>query len=176
MAKGTRGNRLDAWLDPVVSAILNPDRLPYDKVPLADFAGYWNGMIERSERLLGHFPPDRLLQIRFEDMQAEPEAQIRRLARFIGPTFEDEAWLRETGGAAAANHASGRAEGSSGSSTRPSRSGTTPLSRPPPDRGEAYERHSRRWVSLVAHPGGGVPRAGGIDFAGMPHGVSVDGE
>ena len=95
MAKGTRGDRLNAWLDPVVSAVLNPDRLPYDKVTLADFAAYWNGMIERSEWLLGHLPPDRLLQIRFEDMQAEPEAQIRRLARFIGPTFEDEAWLRE---------------------------------------------------------------------------------
>lgn len=79
----------------MVSAVLNPDRLPRDKVTLADFAACWNGMIERSERLLGHFPPDRLPQLRFEDMEAAAEAQIRRLARFTGPTFEDEAWLRE---------------------------------------------------------------------------------
>ena len=95
MSRGTRGDRIGPWLDPAVSAFLNPDRLPYDKVTLADFAAYWNAMIERSDRLLGNFPPDRLLNVRFEDVQAEPETQIRRLVRFVGSTFEDEAWLRE---------------------------------------------------------------------------------
>lgn len=47
-------------------------------------------MIERGHRLFGHFPPDRLLNVRFEEVQVEPEVQIRRLIRFIDPSLEDE--------------------------------------------------------------------------------------
>ena len=83
------------WMEPVVNAFVNPDRLPYDELTVADFAALWNLLIAKGRRLFGHFPPDRLLNLRFEDVQAEPEAQIRRLIRFIDPALEDETWLRE---------------------------------------------------------------------------------
>lgn len=54
-------------------------------------------MIDRGDRLLGDFSPDRLLNIKFEDVQAEPEYEIRRLIRFIDPGLEDDTWLREAG-------------------------------------------------------------------------------
>ena len=95
MSRGRNWNRISPWLESLAGTFLDPARLPYDRLTLADFAGYWNGMIERSDRLLGRFPPDRLLNVRFEEVQAEPEAQIRRLIRFIDPELEDETWLRE---------------------------------------------------------------------------------
>ena len=95
MSRGQNWDRISPWLEPLASTFLDPARLPYDRLTLADFAGYWNGMIERSDRLLGRLPPDRLLNVKFEEVQAEPEAQIRRLIRFIDPELEDEAWLRE---------------------------------------------------------------------------------
>ena len=52
-------------------------------------------LIGKGHRLFGHLPPDRLLNLRFEDVQAEPEAQIRRLIRFSDPALEDGTWLRE---------------------------------------------------------------------------------
>ena len=52
-------------------------------------------MIERSHRMFAPFPPGRLLNVRFEAVQAEPDAQIRRLIQFIDPGLEDEDWLRE---------------------------------------------------------------------------------
>ena len=52
-------------------------------------------MIERSHRMFGHFPPERVLNVRFEKVPADPETRTRRLIRFISPDLEDEAWLRE---------------------------------------------------------------------------------
>ena len=43
-------------------------------------------------------PPERLLNLRFEDVQAEPEAQLRRLIRFIDSSLEDEEWIRAASG------------------------------------------------------------------------------
>ena len=95
MSGGRFWDRISPWLELFTSALLNPDKLPYDKLTLADFGIFWSGMISRGEQMFGHFPPDRLLNLRFEDVQADPEPQIRRLIRFIDPSLENEAWLRK---------------------------------------------------------------------------------
>ena len=95
MARGRHWDRISPWLELVSSALVNPDKLPYDRLTLADFGTFWNGMIARGERLFGHFPPERLLNIKFEDMQANPEPEIRRMIRFISPELDNPDWLRE---------------------------------------------------------------------------------
>ncbi len=95
MSGGKRWDRISPWLEMVTSALLNPDKLRYDRLTLADFGTFWSGMIGRSERMFGHLPPERLLNVRFEDVQAAPDSQIRRLIRFIDPSLEDDDWLRE---------------------------------------------------------------------------------
>ena len=60
-----------------------------------DFGRLWSLQIEVGMRAFGHLPPDRLLSVRFEDVQADPEGQIRRLIRFIDPGLEDDGWVRE---------------------------------------------------------------------------------
>lgn len=86
---------VNPWMEPVVNAFIKPERLPYDELTLSDFATLWNVLIAKGHRLFGDLPSERLLNVRFEDVQAEPEAQIRRLIQFIDPSLEDETWLRE---------------------------------------------------------------------------------
>ena len=95
LARGRYWERLSFRLEPLTRLLLNPARLPYDKLTLRDFGMLWNAMIERGDRMLGSLPSERLLNVKFEDVQAEPEREIRRLIRFMDPSLEDEAWLRE---------------------------------------------------------------------------------
>ena len=86
---------VNPWMEPVVNAFIKPEHLPYDQLTIADFAALWNVLIAKGHRLFAELPPDRLLNLRFEDVQADPEAQIRRLVRFVDPALEDGTWLRE---------------------------------------------------------------------------------
>ena len=87
--------RLAAWLGALVDRILRPERLRFDRVTIADYAVFWNRMIAIGHDVFGHFSADRLLNVRFEDVLAKPEPQIRRMIRFISPGLENEAWVRE---------------------------------------------------------------------------------
>ena len=96
MARGSRRwDTVGLWLEALTSRFLDPDRLPYDRLTLSDFGAFWSAMIERADRMFAHLPPERLLNLRFEDVLADPVGQTRRLVRFIDPGLEDEAWLRE---------------------------------------------------------------------------------
>ena len=86
---------ITARLAQLAQTFASLDRLPYDKLTLPDFAAFWSAMIESGHRVFGHFPSDRLLNVRFEDIQADPEGQIRRLVRFISPELEDDTWVHE---------------------------------------------------------------------------------
>ena len=90
-----RWSRINPWLELLLPLLVKPDNLQFDNLGLADFAAYWNAMIGLAHDVLDDLPPDRLLNLKFEDMQAEPEAEIRRLIRFIAPSLEDEDWIRE---------------------------------------------------------------------------------
>ena len=68
---------------------------PAEAAPLDEFGSFWSRMIETGHRVFGHFPPERLLSLRFEDMQAAPEREARRLIRFIAPELESDSWVNE---------------------------------------------------------------------------------
>ena len=89
-----RWSKINPWLELLLPVLVRPEKLPFDKLELADFAAYWNAMIDLAQDMLGDLPPDRLLNLKFEDVQREPEAQLRRLIRFIAPSLEDEEWIR----------------------------------------------------------------------------------
>ena len=98
MGRRLRDPRRDTgsvWLAMLAGKLVRAERLPYDKLTLSHFGAFWDVLTEKAERAFGHYPPDRLLNLRFEDLQADPEGQLRRLIRFIDPGLEDESWLRE---------------------------------------------------------------------------------
>lgn len=93
LRRGHNWDRVSLWMEPTASALFRPDRLNYDRLTLADFGAYWSAMVEYGHRLFQGLPPGALLNVKFEDMQADPEGQLRRLIRFLSPELEDEAWV-----------------------------------------------------------------------------------
>ena len=94
MARGRLWNRISLWMELFTSRFMSPERLPYHKLTLADFGEFWSAMIERGERMFAQLPPERLLNVGFEDAQANPEDWARRVIRFTDPRLEDEEWIR----------------------------------------------------------------------------------
>ena len=85
--------RLRVALGAAVTMLL-PEKLEHDP-PLPEFGRLWSMTIEVGCRMLDQLPPERRLDVRFEDLQTDPEGQLRRLVRFIGPRLELDGWLRE---------------------------------------------------------------------------------
>lgn len=89
-----RGSPLDVLLQSLVFRILDTEktaRLP----SLEDFGRFWSDLILVGERSFRDLPPDRLLNVRFEDVQTAPRETLRALIRFIDPALEDDTWLDE---------------------------------------------------------------------------------
>lgn len=95
LARGRHWEWLSSRLELLTWSLIYPARLIYDKLTLEDFGMLWSAMIERGDRMLGRLPSRRLLRVKFEDVQADPKHEIRRLIRFIDPSLEDETWLRK---------------------------------------------------------------------------------
>ncbi|MXX76297.1 MAG: sulfotransferase [Holophagales bacterium] len=89
-----RFNRLGCWMDNLADMFIDQEKLPYDAVTLADFAAFWNGLIEVGRRTFADLPSERLLNVKFEDVQAEPRRELQRIIRFISPELDDPDWLR----------------------------------------------------------------------------------
>lgn len=76
----------------------NVDTLPSEPLMLGEVAEFWGNMIETGHRVFGHLGPDRLFNLRFEDLQENAERETLRLIRFISPELENEAWIAEAAG------------------------------------------------------------------------------
>ena len=70
-------------------------RLPLDKLDLADFGAFWSRLVVHGTRLFNRLPPESVLNVKFEEVQDDPESEIRRLIRFISPELEDDGWIRK---------------------------------------------------------------------------------
>ncbi|MBS7792970.1 sulfotransferase [Roseococcus sp. SDR] len=62
-------------------------------VTLADLGAFWSRLIMVGEEVLGQLPPERLFNLRFEDLQRAPRETLRDMIRFMDPSLEDAAWL-----------------------------------------------------------------------------------
>ncbi len=83
------------WVEIIASRLVRSEHQSLDTLALSDFAALWNSMIELGDDILAEVPADRVLNLKFEDLQSEPEQHLRRLIRFIDPDLEDEQWIRE---------------------------------------------------------------------------------
>ena len=62
---------------------------------LPEFGKFWSDIVDLADRFLDTLPPEKVLRVRFEDMQSEPEKEIARLARFLDPSLEDPEWVKK---------------------------------------------------------------------------------
>jgi len=75
-----------------------PDTFDHDaferfEVPVAELGQLWSDMITPALDILAGLPPERVLQLSYEDLIAEPRQALLRLARFAGLPRADPGWL-----------------------------------------------------------------------------------
>jgi hypothetical protein len=63
------------------------------EVPVAQTAQFWSDMIMPALDVLASLPSERVLQLSYEDLVAEPRQALGRLARFAGLPHADAGWL-----------------------------------------------------------------------------------
>jgi hypothetical protein len=74
------------------------DREKYERleVPYERTGDAWSKMVLHGTEVLDRLPPERVAELRFETLAAHPERELRRIARFMGIS-EDEEWLARAG-------------------------------------------------------------------------------
>lgn len=62
-------------------------------LPIEPIGAAWSEMIAVGLKLLGNVPAERVLHVRYESMLDAPEAELRRIVRFMHPELDDSTWL-----------------------------------------------------------------------------------
>ena len=75
-----------------------PVPMPVDRLEIAHFGAIWSSMVDATQDLVQNLPAERVLDIRFEDLQQDAERELRRVIRFISPELENEDWVGEAAG------------------------------------------------------------------------------
>ena len=80
--------------------LFTAERYRRTEIPLPAFGRFWSRLIVRGAAELDALPPDRVLSMRYETVLSDPERELRRFIRFVGPEFEDGRWLEAARGLA----------------------------------------------------------------------------
>ncbi len=68
------------------------------EVPVTELGQFWSDMIMPALDVLASLPPERVLQLSYEDVVAEPRQALLRLARFAGLPRANGDWLDRAAG------------------------------------------------------------------------------
>ena len=80
-------------LRPFMPETFDHDAFEGFDVPVAELGQLWSDMIMPALDVLASLPPERVLQLSYEDLAAEPRQALLRFARFVGLPRADPAWL-----------------------------------------------------------------------------------
>jgi hypothetical protein len=80
-------------LRPFMPETFDHDAFAGFDVPVAELGQFWSDMIMPALDVLASLPPERVLQLSYEDVAAEPRQALLRFARFVGLPRADRGWL-----------------------------------------------------------------------------------
>lgn len=86
------GRMLEVWLERLIFRVIDAPKLAA-RASLPQFGALWSDLILLGQDAMSKLPPERLLPIRFEDVQQRPREMLDRMIRFIDPSLADAAWL-----------------------------------------------------------------------------------
>lgn len=90
----TRKSPWKCWVHEMIFRLLDVRRMTdRARLGLADFGKLWSDMVVIGDEVLSKLPSDRLLNLKFEDLQSSPREKLRELIRFVDPSLDDEGWL-----------------------------------------------------------------------------------
>ena len=91
------GRVLDVWMENAHFPL--PDaRQVAALATLPRMGAFWSDLVLHGQRIFAELPPDRVLQLRFEDVLQAPRETLDRMIRFIDPSLADARWLDEAAG------------------------------------------------------------------------------
>ncbi|WP_437758499.1 sulfotransferase family 2 domain-containing protein [Sorangium sp. So ce1389] len=85
--------RLPPEMRPLVAPGFDVDAFLRVKIPLKYFGSVWSTQMVYGAAMFAGLPPERLLNLRYESILADPEPALRRLLSFLDPDLPQEAWL-----------------------------------------------------------------------------------
>lgn len=88
----THVDRVPEALRPFLPETFDVEAFRAMRMPLSVCGQYWSFQVETGLDALEAVPGDRLLTVRYEDLLAEPKAQLDAIAAFLGADFVDQAW------------------------------------------------------------------------------------
>jgi putative sulfotransferase len=94
----THIDRVPEALRPFLPENFDRDAFCAMRMPLSLCGQYWSFQVETGLAALRTLPQNRLLTLRYEDVLAEPKAQLGALTAFLGDEFADEAWTSRCAG------------------------------------------------------------------------------
>jgi len=86
-------SRLYPWFETMFGRFMPIERWLAEPLPLEAYGAYWSKTIVCGLSLLAAVPPERVLNLRFEDVLIRPRRELVSLAAFMGREYEDPAWL-----------------------------------------------------------------------------------
>lgn len=85
------------WLQNLAFSFVDAKKMA--QIPtLSDFGWYWSESIALGNRLLSRLPEERVLQLKFEDVQDSPREELEKLLHFVNPDLESGDWLDKVSG------------------------------------------------------------------------------
>ena len=93
MADGKPPARVPPELRPFMPESFDREAFERFEVPVAEAGQFWSDMIMPALDVLASLAPERVLQLSYEDLVAEPRGALLRVARFAGLPYTDARWL-----------------------------------------------------------------------------------
>jgi len=98
LGDGKRPDQVPPDLRPFMPETFDHAAFARFEVPVAELGQFWSDMIMPGLDVLARLPPERVLQLSYEDVVAEPRQALLRLAHFAGLPQADEGWLDRAAG------------------------------------------------------------------------------
>ncbi len=82
------------WFERLRFQFFTATRYQRLQIELPAFGRFWSRMITRGLGYLDELQPERVLSMCYETVLTEPDHELHRFIRFIGPEFENSQWQR----------------------------------------------------------------------------------
>lgn len=86
-------NKLIAWLEPFVAPFANLEHQLATPLEPDEIGAFWSALIEVGHENLAKIPAAQRMDIRYEDVLADPPTVLREFIRFVDPGLIDEDWI-----------------------------------------------------------------------------------
>lgn len=87
-------NMFEVWMERLFFRLVDTQKLA-DRATLPQFGAFWSRLTLIGQETFSALPPERVLNLRFEDLQDNPREMLDRMIRFIDPSLADKDWLDE---------------------------------------------------------------------------------